>query len=347
MMAKVNIGIPTTDRLTALTQIDRRLEIKHCDDCPPALGRHNLLLGFRFGTNLLRPDHPAIINLSLQPLNREQLFEGWWYKGEITFTNSGPVKIAECQDYTVAILQKEVIAPGGFRVQTGQAYRELLDAVRSTQHTKLVKIWNYFGEINSGNNDFEKYRQFSMGRAEAFRDLGIRDEDVPTGTAIGTPNSSGLSLIALASNQNFFPVENPRQVSAFRYPRKYGPSSPKFSRGGLVSSDSHKLFLLSGTAAVVGHESKFSYNTSLQTTETCKNLGYLCDSISNHIPSETQFALDENSVLRVYLKKPDDYFSVAQIINKVMKRSNHNVAYLHGTICRQELMVEIDGVKVM
>ena len=114
-----------------------------------------------------------------------------------------------------------------------------------------------------------------------------------------------------------------------------------------MSSESHKLFLISGTAAVVGHESNFPYNTSLQINETFKNLAHLCDAISKSNADDPQFKLDEQSVLRVYLKNPDDYHSVSQIMSKEMKRGDHNVAYLHGAICRKELTVEIDGVKVV
>ena len=104
--------------------------------------------------------------------------------------------------------------------------------------------------------------------------------------------------------------------------------------------------MISGTAAVVGHESNFPYETFLQADETFRNLGYLCDSISEQKFGETPFTLDEEGILRVYLKNPDDYRAIAQIMEERMKRTNTNIAYLHGTICRQELMIEIDGVKV-
>lgn len=324
---------------------DRRLIVRLGDDLKQPNEQYKLLLAFHFGSNTVKHDHPATVSLRLQPLKDDQQIESWWYKGDITFSRSGPVKIAECQDYTVAIVQKEAIATNDFRAQTRRAYIQLVNAVRATRHPNLVKVWNYFGDINTGNNDREKYRQFSIGRAEAFQDLGINDEQTPTGTAIGTKDDSGLSLIALASNHKFSPVENPRQVSAFNYPRKYGPSSPKFSRGGVVSSEGHKLFLISGTAAVVGHESNFPYNTRLQIKETFRNLDYLCNAISNLDTDEPQFKLDDQVVLRVYLKNPDDYELVSQKLELELKMSSANVTFVHGTICREELTVEIDGVK--
>ena len=347
MKARIHSDLVRADPIALQADSNRRLVISLDEDFKPSSDEYNLLMGFHFGAGPTRHDHPAIVSLRLQPIGREQLFESWWYKGEIKFTKFGSVRIAECQDYTVAIVQKKNAPQKNFRAHTRQAYRELLAAVRSTKHSKMVKVWNYFDDINTGDNDSEKYRQFSIGRAEVFQDLGISDQDTPCGTAIGTLKGSGISLIALASNQDFCRVENPRQVSAFHYPRIYGPSTPKFSRGGFVSSDSHKLYLISGTAAVVGHETAHPFNTRLQTTETFKNLDALCHAISNQDLNDKRLVLDEESVLHVYLRNPEDYYPVADKIYKELKRGSRNVAFLHGNICRRELMVEIDGVKVI
>lgn len=323
-----------------------RLDIRVGNSCEPPTQKHNLLLGFEFGCGHQEPEHPAVIYLQLKPLSHQQLTEAWWYEGEVTYRQAGSVRIAECQEYTVAIIQKDSIEASEFSSQTRQAYIELINAVRSTKHTRMVKMWNYFDEINRGDGDAEKYRQFSIGRAQAFQKLGVCDEDAPTGTAIGT-QGGGLTLIAIASNHHYVPVENPRQTSAFSYPRIYGPKSPKFSRGGYVSSESHQLYLISGTAAVVGHESNFPYEIRPQTKETIKNLEQLCDTISETSSQETQFVLDEQSILRVYLKNPNDYNWVSDSLAVAMNIDKSKVSYLQGTICRQELMVEIDGVKVV
>lgn len=312
----------------------------------PPTPEHQLLLGFHFGDKPYPALNEATVSLQLQPLDRESQFESWWYKGEVNYSCSGAARVAECDDYTVVIVEMEPVGADGMKEQAQNAYRELIRAARATKHSRMVKIWNYFGEINSGEEDTEKYRQFSIGRAEAFDELGVNDEEAPTGTAIGTKDGSGLKLIALVSNHAFCPVENPRQMSAFHYPKIYGPSSPKFSRGGFVSMDSHKLFLISGTAAVVGHASNFPYDTALQTDETFKNLSFLCDAISSLDSGDEPFELDDQSVLRVYLRDPADYPEAVKNIEQHFGINHQHVAYLHGIICRRELMIEIDGVKV-
>jgi chorismate lyase/3-hydroxybenzoate synthase len=322
------------------------LDIRLAENLTPPSPDHQLLMGFHFGNQPCEDTHPALVSLQLQPLDRSDLFEVWWYKGEVTYTRSGNARVAECEDYAVIIVEMEPVSADGMQEQSREAYRELLNATNATKHTRMVKIWNYFGEINFGEEDTEKYRQFSIGRAEVFNELGISDNEAPTGTAIGTKDGSGLKLIALASNHAFCPVENPRQVSAFHYPREYGPRSPKFSRGGFVSLDSHKLFLISGTASVVGHESNFPYDTELQTDETFRNLTGLCDAISELDSEDIKFELDKRSILRVYLRDPEDYQEAVQKIEQHFGIGHKNVAYLHGIVCRRELMIEIDGVKV-
>ena len=48
-------------------------------------------------------------------------------------------------------------------------------------------------------------------------------------------------------------VENPRQVSAWRYPRQYGRTPPSFARAMMLPAQD--ALAISGTAAVVGHAS--------------------------------------------------------------------------------------------
>jgi len=308
---------------------------------------HQLLLGFEFGGNAAGQTEQAVVSLQLPPLDRPLATESWWYRGEVSYSTSGNVRLAECRDYTAAIIWTPMTGDQGIREQTRESYGELIHAVRTTSHPKLVRIWNYFDDITEGEDDLETYRQFCVGRADAFESLDIHDESAPTGTAIGTRNGGGLALIAIASNRDFQPVENPRQTSAFLYPRQYGPRSPKFSRGGLLSLDSHDLFLISGTAAVVGHESNHPYNTTLQAEETIRNLTLLCDEISKLRPGKARFFDDPHSFLRVYLKNPEDYHAVRKKLNAVLKGFDQRVIFLHGAICRKELMVEIEGVNVV
>jgi len=323
------------------------LRVEVISQIPAEPAEEHLLTGFRFGTQLPDSKNPLLIDIGLRPLGNSPLLEAWWCKGEVHHRCCGQASIAEGSEYGFVVVQIKEANHSEFELLTLEAYTELLNAIRSTRFAHIVKIWNYFDRINEGQGDQERYRLFSSGRAEAFDKLGIDDDALPTGTAIGTLGGGVLSLIALVSKHPLHRFENPRQVSAYRYPRKYGPRSPKFSRAGFVSGREHALFMLSGTAAVVGHDSAHPYDAESQTHETFKNLDLLVNALTREGPQGGHPGLDENSILRVYLRNPADYSHVVQNFKKTLGRDTRNVSFLQGDICRRELMIEIDGVKIV
>jgi hypothetical protein len=58
-------------------------------------------------------------------------------------------------------------------------------------------------------------------------------------------------------------------VSAYDYPRQYGPAAPSFSRAALTPDP---LLLISGTASIVGHASVHLGDVTAQLEETLANL---------------------------------------------------------------------------
>jgi chorismate lyase/3-hydroxybenzoate synthase len=190
----------------------------------------------------------------------------------------------------------------------------------------------------------ERYRQFSVGRTLAFREFGLTDEIAPTGTGIGTLRKQGLTMVALSSHADVRLSENPRQISAFNYPRQYGPHSPKFGRGGSVTTRDVNVYLISGTASIIGHESVHISDTIAQFEETMRNLDAVYDAISRSNKDQPNIVLDHRSALRVYLRNPDDYTTISDRLRNRLGPDADQIAYLHAHICRKELTLEIDGV---
>lgn len=321
-----------------------RLRVGICDDLKPPSATHQLLMAFHFGTGTAPVDHPVVVSPGLAPMSGDDQFECWWYDGDVSYRHDGRVRLADCADYSVAICTLE--DEGNIQEDTRQVYLELLVALSKCRHGRPVKIWNYIERINDGGADVERYRRFSVGRAEAFGRLGIDDELSPTGTAIGTHAESGLAVIAIATDSDFSLMENPRQVSAFRYPRQFGPRSPKFGRGGYVCTDNHRLYLISGTASVVGYESLHPFDAHAQLGEILRNLDALCQSLSPPTGGNGRFKLGSDSILRVYLRRPEDADAIESALRAGLKLGDTRLLMLHGDICRSELMVEVDGVHV-
>lgn len=314
--------------------------------CESPSDEHSLLLEFRFGCPASACEFPAV-HIPLPSMGVEERAERWWYPGPVVIDALGPVSRAMCEEFLVLAAKLAPEDCEDVRSATRQAYGLILDALAESPAYSLVRMWNYLGGINEGQKDLERYRQFSIGRADAFRDGGIRDEDTPVGTGIGTPEGTGLTIVGLASRRNFLPVENPLQVSAFSYPRQYGPSSPKFSRSGILPTRDGALFLISGTAAVVGHESASPYQTAPQVKATLKNLSALAQAASERNSGSGNWALDQRSCVRVYLRDAADHEMVREALAKALAVPDSQVVYLQGDICRRELMIEIEACLVI
>ena len=117
---------------------------------------------------------------------------------------------------------------------TEQLYARLLDKVFSSGYPHLVRIWNYFPEINRIDNTLERYRQFCIGRFDAFARHDLGETQFPSACALGNQGGD-LVIYALASKVKPWHFENPRQASAYHYPSEYGPRSPSFARASLLT----------------------------------------------------------------------------------------------------------------
>src|SRR5690606_8340690 len=119
----------------------------------------------------------------------------------------------------------------------------------------------------------------------------------------------------LASVAAGTPVENPRQVSAYRYPRRYGPQPPSFARAMLPPAGSAMPLMLSGTAAVVGHVSMHDGEVLAQLDETFNNFDALVGAARAHDPSLPP-RFGAGTRLKVYVRDRDDLALVADALDR-------------------------------
>lgn len=241
--------------------------------------------------------------------------------------------------FALVCVEVDEAAAGGIEAATAQAYRELLARVRPSAHPFLLRIWNYFGQINLGEGDDERYRRFCIGRASAVD--AMFNDPPPAATAIGTPRATGsVQVIALCTRRAGLALENPRQTPAWQYPREFGPVSPGFSRGALVGDGAGLRLLASGTASIVGHVSQHAGDAAAQLRESLLNLDVLLQEGARR--SGRQFGLGRCDALRVYLRHAADLDAVRAALGDQLPLER--VLFLHGEICRRELLVELEGV---
>lgn len=217
--------------------------------------------------------------------------------------------------------------------QTQQTYQSLLTEVANCPHQRLARFWNYLPNINTGDGDREIYRRFCVGRHDAFTSFGVAKNDFPAASAVGH-YQQGMTIMALSCSAQVEHIGNPRQVEAFDYPRKYGPSSPSFARATKVTIAEQECYFISGTASILGHESVHSDDLRLQLYTTSDNIRYLL--------SEAGFEREDIQMLRVYLRNAESHKECDQVLQELFPDTEK--LYLHADICRAELLVEIECI---
>ena len=278
---------------------------------------------------------PGEIVVPLDPVAGEAArVERWQVEGPVRRGRDGEVDWSCGGGWLMVSLRIREAEHGGPRGAAAHAYRLLLDAIDRHGHPHLARVWNYLADINEGDGDDERYRQFTIGRAEGM--TGIPAARFPAATAIGRVDGVRELVVFSLSAQAFAtPIENPRQVSAYRYPREYGPVPPSFARA-LRLDGARPTLLVSGTASVVGHATAHD-STFEQSVETLRNLDALLDE------ARMDRALAGRTWLRGYVRDPADAPIVRAALAGRGVPDTHLIC-LHGEICRRDLLLEIDGV---
>ncbi|HRN62089.1 MAG TPA: pteridine-dependent deoxygenase [Luteimonas sp.] len=326
-----------------------RLRVEYVDDATPAqlLARDDALAVFGFGDDAPRLDDPRYLRVPLQPYGRTPL-EVWHAHAPVRSGREG--EIAWSSDGQLLFGAIEVDEPAGHTgdgdhsgilLAAEHAYRQLTRFVGDSGYPHMLRVWNYLDAITLGEGDGERYRQFCVGRAHGLGEFDTTS--LPAATAIGrSDDARTIQVYWLAARTPGTPVENPRQVSAYRYPRQYGPQSPSFARAMLPPPGSAMPLLLSGTAAVVGHASQHAGELLAQLEETLANFDALLGAARANAPSlPAQFG--PGTRLKVYVRDHDDLAPVADALDARFGDRVPRIV-LHAAICRRELAVEIDGV---
>lgn len=307
------------------------------------LGMPETLAVFGFGA--LAPssaaiDDPRYLHVPLSPLREAAApYEVWRSAGPVATGREGAIRYSHDGALMFGVLEWEE-PDGGILHASAHAYAALVAFWRDSDYPHLLRIWNYFDAITLGQGDSERYRQFCVGRVQGLGDVDTRT--LPAATAIGSRDGRRvLQVYWLAAREPGLPLENPRQVSAYRYPREYGPQSPTFARALLPPSPRVPL-LLSGTASIVGHESQHADSLRAQLDETLTNLDSLLGAARERAPTLSPH-LDGTSRLKVYVRDAADADAVAA---QLEARLGTRVPWLmlHADVCRRELLVEIEGM---
>ncbi|HZH44055.1 MAG TPA: pteridine-dependent deoxygenase [Lysobacter sp.] len=314
------------------------LRVDYVDGAPDALLRDERTLAvLGFGTQAPHVDDPRYLRVMLQPWGAAPL-ECWRTDAPVRRGRDDGIAWAASDALLFGAIELDE-GDGDVGITAEQAYRRMCAFVRAHGYPHLLRVWNYLDAITVGEGDAERYRVFCVGRA---RGLGAHDPGtLPAATAIGRVDGvRRLQVYWLAARVPGTPVENPRQMSAYRYPRQYGPQPPSFARAMLPPSTAMPL-LVSGTASIVGHQSLHADSVRDQIAETLRNFDSLL-AAARHARPTLPAAFDAGSRLKVYVREADELPLVAAELDARLPGVPR--VLLHAGVCRRELRIEIDGV---
>lgn len=229
---------------------------------------------------------------------------------------------------------------------TIQMYQLIRETLQNSRHRYPVRVWNFLPAIHQQlDPDRDRYMVFNSGRFKAYCQWWGGPEslapNVPTASGVGH-RGNDLVVHCLASDRPGIAVENPRQIPALGYSRRFGPQPPCFARATVMG----KSLLLGGTASICGEQSMHLNELQAQTNETLINVSAVVTEATTRITDRTLSAdrpLELFTSLRIYHPDLVDRDSIKQMIQSRFANVTE-IEYLRADLCRPELLIEIEGV---
>ena len=258
------------------------------------------------------------------------------------------------------------IAVPGARDLGAKAFGAAIESCYSTCRRLLtgrgllpLRFWNYLPAIGTRfDNGLCGYEIFNAARLASYGDEGMRGPigaDRVCATAVDL-RSVDFVLHVLAAEQAATPVDNPRQVPPHRYSRHYGPVPPAFSRAACMPTALRSLpglpdAIVSGTASIVGEETRHRGDLGSQLREIALNLASLAEALQGRkqtwpvgtaLPSEAREALTRYRSVRLYVPRRNDEARVLDWASSMFPQPEA-VELVRADLCRPDLLVEFEG----
>jgi len=224
------------------------------------------------------------------------------------------------------------------------------------QFDQVIRTWLYLGGIVEGEGEGQRYKELNRARTDFYEGIPFLADRLPVDRQVAYPASTGIgadghhlimSCIALQTPRTdiiAMPLENPRQTPAFGYGCQYGLKSPKFSRAMALSCGPYATIFISGTASITDSETRHIGDVERQTDETLDNIAALIseENLSRHHLPQLGTTLDQLALVRVYIKRAEDYSRVRAVCER--RLGEVPTIYAVADVCRPELLVEIEGI---
>lgn len=241
--------------------------------------------------------------------------------------------------------------------QSGHIFRKIGRILEKGRYeiSQIVRQWNYIERITHCRGEHQHYQDFNDARSH-FYALADWKDGYPAATGIGTQCGGVLiDLNVIKPKDGIFysvPLDNELQVAAHVYSQEVligaedklfcQKTTPKFERAKAVVGKENGVVYISGTAAIRGEASLEGVGVLVQTGITMENINFLISEKNLNKVGISSRGGCKLQMLRVYLKNPDDVTAVKVYMESLF--TGIPVSYLLADVCRDELLVEIEGI---
>ena len=221
-------------------------------------------------------------------------------------------------------------------------------AVENIAVDDIVRQWNYIENITAISPQGQHYQLFNDARSAFYAQCKWLN-GYPAATGIGTQYGGVVVVLDAMRNSSAcsLPVDNPLQISAHNYSQEVlinsvekHKTTPKFERARFIAGRSPMVYI-SGTAAIRGEASCRDDLTS-QTQLTMENINHLISGENLLKHGADSFGTMEYRAMRAYLKDKSAWGPAKEWLDDNYPAVE--MLYLWAGICREELLIEIEGI---
>ena len=280
------------------------------------------------------------VTIPLHALDNTNKAEVWLARDSLVSGSDGDIHFRKNNELLFGKICLDESRFDSFEQCSHYAYTSILNFISKKEFPHIIRIWNYYADIINTVDNIERYQAFCVGRYQAYQNITEFERALPAATAIGT-NKGQFIIYFIATTKAGVQVENPRQISAYHYPKQYSPKSPSFARAMLKHWPNVSQFFISGTASIVGHETLHEENVLIQLDEILKNIEALVVTVrdTHQQPIRDITGL---TIMKVYIRHPEHYTMIKESLEQRIGK-DVTVIYLQGDICRSKLLLEIEA----
>lgn len=293
------------------------------------------------------------------PLTCRIIIEAFYYDPsvwDIKVVSNGENAAALFQNSETQILVGNVQANKNHscKINSEKAFESLIDIFSATRFPikSIVRQWNYLEDILGFDGEEQRYQEFNNVRSGVYAN-SFEEEGYPAATGIGM-NRGGviIEFVAVKSTEMVsHPVDNPAQIAAHVYSEKVLvgeecvlKTTPKFERARYFELQKNKMIFISGTASITGEKTVGIDDPVEQTEVTIQNIQRLySDEILEGLSRDKLRARYGHA--RVYVKNRRDFAAIKKTFQAHYGKMP--VVYIIADICRDDLLVEIEGKVIL